>query len=203
MISARSLRRFTLLLLFSPLLVSCLTTETEVTLRRDGSGRIDLSYEIDRGAWETGVFDDSDVARPIPVTRYEFEEAAIQIDGLELRSHRVSGSDETVTVNATVAFDSIEALRRFLGPGSLEVELSDDGGVWRQVVAEGRGAQEGGAAALAESLEEYSMSFRIDPPGQITATNGVLVGDGDAATFSVPLSDVVRATSEIVWEARW
>ncbi len=182
-------------------LSSCLSTETTVTLRENGSGTVDFVYRIDREAWETGVFDDSDAARPIPVGRRDFDRAVLQIDGLRLRSHRISRGDDLVTVSARIDFAHLDALRALLGAVSLEVRLSEEDGLWRQVVAEGRGAPQ--AQELARSLEGYELRFELRPPRPVVSAGGQTVAGARAASFTVPLSEVAAATEPIIWEVRW
>ncbi|MFW5741924.1 MAG: hypothetical protein ACOCW3_03265 [Spirochaetota bacterium] len=191
-------------LLFAALvaLSGCLSTETNVALDADGSGSLDLSYVVDRPAWDTGVFDDSDGARPVPVTRGEFERAAGLIEGLELRSHRISRTDEQVTVEARLRFDSPAALASLLGADALEIEVGENGGSWRYVVAPGGGADGEQAHLLADELAAYTLSFSLRTPAPVVATTG----DTDAertASFSATLDEVATAMQPIVWEVRW
>lgn len=187
----------TMIALFS----GCLSTDTAITLKENGSGSIELAYTIDRAAWETGVFDDSDLARPIPVTRHEFDQAVLLIEGLTLRSHRTSETDESVVVTARLDFASVDDLRRFLGVDSLEVDM--DAGLWRQTVAPGEGADSPQAQALAESLAGYELRFRLDPPRSVVSTSGDVVDNGAGATFVAPFESIVEARSALVWEVRW
>jgi hypothetical protein len=200
-LSRRAVLRMAGVVLVFASLAGCLSTETSVSLRANGSGTIDLVYRIDRQAWEIGVFDESDVARPIPVTHQEFEDAALRIDGLRLRSHRISLGDDLVTVTARLDFDDPATLQRFLGADTLDVRLEADGGYWRQTVAGGQGVA--GAGALAQSLSMYSMRFALDPPRSIISTNGELARGTASATYALSLADVVTATEPVVWEVRW
>jgi len=198
------LGRFRLALLIPIALVAlsgCLSVETSVELDEDGSGTIGLVYTIDLAAWETGVFDDSDVSRPVPVTRNEFEAAAIQIEGLRLRSHRQERDEQTVTVRALLAFDSVDDLRRLLGASTLHVD--PESGTWRQVIAPGDGADGPEALALAESLAGYTLDFSLTAPEPVTHSNGETDGDPRTSRFTLSLADVVVAQEEIVWEVRW
>lgn len=197
----RRLRAILLVALAATLLSGCLSTDTAIELEADGSGSIELVYTIDRDAWETGVFDDSDLARPVPVTRHEFEEAELLVEGLTLRSHRTSEVDESVVVTARLDFASIDALRRFLGTDSLEVDL--DTGLWRQTIARGEGSDTPEARSLAESLAGYELRFRLDPPRAVTTTNGEVAANAQGATFTVPFGQIVTARNEIAWEVRW
>jgi len=194
--------RLALLVTFGFLALSgCISVDTSVTLRDDGSGTVGFVYTIDRAAWETGVFDDSDVARPVPVTKHEFETAALRIEGLRLRSYGQERDEETVTVRARLDFDSTEDLRSLLGASTLDVDLR--AGTWRQVIAPGDGAAGPEAAALAESLAGYRLDFLLTPPEPVTQTNGETGDEARTSRFSVSLGAVATAQDEIVWEVRW
>lgn len=134
------------LLVVFALLTGCLRSETTVELREDGSGRISVRYEIDTVAYDTGAFGSEAAGRIVPVTERDFTRAALQLDGLSLRRYRSSRDDDTVVVTAVLDFDSVSTLERFLGVGSVEVELSDSGGRWSQIIAPGRTANEGDEA---------------------------------------------------------
>lgn len=183
-------------------LSGCLSSDTDVTLDADGSGTIELTYIVDTQAWDTGVFDDSDVARPVPIARTEFQQTADMIEGLELRSHRISRDDDLVTVDARLRFDSPSALERMLGRGALELDVRDDGGSWRYTVAPGGGSDGEQARLLAEQLAGYTLSFRLRTPAPIVATTGETDGERNAS-FTASLADVATAAEPIVWEVRW
>lgn len=190
------------------LFTGCLDATTRVDLEAGGSGELVLTYLIEPAAWRTGVFDESDVARPIPVTRREFERAAARIEGLSLRSYRreepgEQEADARIRVNARLTFDDTEALRRFLGAQSLEVRTGPDSGSWRMVIAAGAGSAGEGASALAESLAGYSLTFELDPPAPITADTGTTLDDGDRSRQSVSFDRIITATRPIVWEVSW
>lgn len=194
--------RVALLLAAVLALSGCLSTETDVSLDADGSGTIDLTYLVDRGAWDVGVFDDSDLARPVPITRGEFEQTVQMTEGLELRSHRISRGEDRVTVEASLRFGSTQALERLLGTDALEIELDGDGGSWRYAVAAGGGSDGEQARLLADELEAYTLSFSLRTPAAILATNGASDG-GRTATFTASLGEIATTTEPIVWEVRW
>ncbi len=197
----RRLRVTVLAVVNIALLSGCLSTDTAITLKDNGSGSIELVYTIDRAAWETGVFDDSDLARPIPVTRHEFDDAALLIEGLTLRSHRTTETDESVVVAARLDFASVDDLRRFLGVDSLEVDV--DAGLWRQTIAPGDGTDSPQSQSLAGSLDGYELRFRLDPPRPVTSTNGEVVDGGGEATFTASFARILTAQDALVWEVRW
>jgi hypothetical protein len=191
------------LFLLVVLLSGCLSSETEIELRDDGSGRITMRYEIDAVAFDTGAFGSEEAGRIVPVTERDFRRAEAEIPGLSLRRYRSSRSDEIVEVTAVLSFDDVDTLQRFLGADSLRIELTDEGGRWTQTLAAGR-IQDEGDEALAESLEPYSLSVSLFPPSDVKRTaGGTGTGEGRSASVTIGLDDIVRATEPIIWTVEW
>ena len=187
------------------LLTGCLSVETTIELGDDGSGRLEIEYVIDTDLYDLGVFDNSDVALPIPVSRNEFRDIADRIPGLRLRSYRSREGDSTVTVTARLRFDSVEALNAWYGPSG-SITVTERGGefLWLQMVSPGSGSGDEGAAALAESLEGYSLTYRLRAPDRIVSVSeGEISADGRTAMMTVSLSAVAMMEDPRYWEVRW
>ena len=187
------------------ILAGCLNVETTIDLNRDGSGRMDISYEIDADLYHLGVFDDSDVALPIPVSREDFKDTADRNPGLRLRRYRVREGDDTITVSARLRFDSVAALNEWYGSGdAVTMTQTADSTVWTQLISPGGGAAGRGSEALAESLGGYSLRFLLGTPAPITAvTGGQISDDGRTASFTISLGDIAMMEGPQYWEVRW
>lgn len=184
-------------------LSGCLSSETEVVLRDDGSGRVTLQYRIDALAYDTGAFGGDNAGRIVPVTERDFRRAEAELPGLTIRRYRSRRTDELVEVTAVLSFDSTDTLERLLGEDSVQIELTETGGSWTQTLAAGR-VQDDGDEALAESLEPYSLSFSLFPPGDVESSlGGDLSGDRRSATVVIGLAEIVRASEPIVWTVVW
>ena len=184
------------------LLAGCVSTTTTITIGENGSGSMRLEYVVDRSAYETGVFD-SGGALPIPVARSDFENAAAAIDGIRLRQYRTTHGDDTVTVTATLSFDSIDALVSLFGPAWLTVTTDGTTTTWRQLLVPARDAA-GESGYLAEDLDRYTMQFEIDPaPPIISVDGGSLVRNGDAAVAEISLGAIARGAQEQYLEVVW
>lgn len=188
------------------LLTGCLSVDTTIELNRNGSGRIDLVYEIDRELYDLGVFDDTDNALPIPISREQFEDTAEMIPGLQLRRYRVREEIGTVTVTARLLFDSVEALNAWYGGGASAISITEDGEstVWRQLLYPGGGSSGEAGTALGDSLEGYRISYRLEPSSNvISAGIGEISENGKAALIEISLRDIVTAESPSYWEVTW
>jgi hypothetical protein len=190
-------------------LSGCLNVETEISLDDDGSGSIDLVYAIDRSFYELGVFDDSDVALPIPISEDEFREAVRLHRGLRLRRYRKREEENVIVVEARIDFESVAALSAWYGgssDGEGAISLSEEGGntQWRQLLYPGGGANDEIALALGESLQGFALSYTLRPPGEIvSAAPGEISSDRRRATVTVPLEQIVTATEPVYWNVRW
>ena len=194
------------LLVAALLLTGCLSVDTTIELNRDGSGRLDIAYEIDAELYDLGVFDDTDNALPVPISRDQFEDTVNRIPGLRLRRHRVREDIGVVTVTARLLFDSVDALNAWYGGGSAAVSVTDEGEstLWRQLLYPGGGGAGEVGTALGDSLEDYRISYRLEPPSDlISAGIGEMSDDGKAAFVEISLDEIVTAAVPSYWEVRW
>jgi hypothetical protein len=194
------------LLAVALLLTGCLSVDTSIDLNRDGSGRLDIIYEIDAELYDLGVFDDTDNALPVPISRDEFRDTTSRIDGLRLRRYRMREEIGMVTVTAGIQFDSVEALNEWYGGGAAAISVSENGGqsTWSQLLYPGGGSDGEMIAALGESLDGYKMRYRLQPPSSvISAGIGQIIDGGRAASVEVTLSEIATAQNPLYWEVSW
>jgi hypothetical protein len=190
-------------------LAGCIDVDSHVELRRDGSGRLDVIYEIDEEFYELGVFDESDAALPVPLSEADFRETVEQIDGLRLRRYRSRSEDGVITVTVRLDFESIAALDSWYSGGissGSAVEVSTQGGesTWRQLLYPGDGVDGELGEALAASLDGYTVRYALTPPDRVaSSTPGAIVNGGRTAEVVVPLSEMVGASEALYWEVSW
>jgi hypothetical protein len=188
------------------LLTGCLSVDTTIALNRDGSGRLDIVYEIDSDLYDLGVFDDTDNALPIPISRDQFRETADRIPGLRLRRYGIHEEVGTVTVTARLQFDSVEALNAWYGGETSAITVTESGGesTWSQLLYPGGGSQDTIGTALGESLDGYRLTYRLEPPSDvISAGIGQVIDGGRSAIVEVSLSEIVAARTPMHWKVSW
>ena len=194
------------LLVTALLLTGCLSVDTAIELNRDGSGRLDIVYEIDTELYKLGVFDDTDNALPVPLSRDQFEDTAKRIPGLRLRRYRVREDIGVVTVTARLLFDSVDALNAWYGAGETAISVTKQGDstVWRQLLYPAGGSGGEIAAALGDSLEGYRISYRLQPPTRvISAGVGQISDNRKTASVEISLKEIVTAESASYWAVTW
>lgn len=185
------------------LLGGCISTQTDVVLRSNGSGEITFRYTIDREVYDLGVFDEHGATRPLPVTRSEFRAAADRLEGVRLRGYRERSGDAVVEIEARLSFAAADGLIALLGPGAVELEQSGVSGRFRYEIAptvEPTGEQ---GALLARSLDSYRLVLRFDAPRPVSHVNVGTVTDRGVAELALTLADIAVAAQPLVWEVRW
>lgn len=201
---AARIRVFVLIAACVAALSGCVDVDAHVSLRDDGSGDIDLVYRIEATAYETAVFGTGSSRRAVPVTRADFDDAASQLPGLTVRSHRIATEDGSVVVRVRLSFADHQTIIGLLGSDSVSIEQTGPTGTWRQIVAPANPVEPATIGALLEALEPYRLSLRLTPGHSIEAsTPGSVASDRRTAEYSVSLADIAAPAVDLVWTVTW
>ena len=171
----------------------------EIDLESDGSGELTMEFEFSEELYEVGVFDESDVARPIPVTRDEFEEAAL-VSGARLRRYRFSNNDGTIRVSARLSFPNLQSLQLLLGADRVSLESHEDAGEFSYRLADGVAEPSPGLAA---ALDQYSIDLELRAPQEIASVSHGDISDSRTVAYSVTLEELATMREPLVWQVRW
>ncbi len=197
-----------LLLLCSVALFSCISIDTEIELKEDGSGTVRLNYTVDTMLVDIGSFDNEESVIPLPVEEENFRISAASISGLTLNSFSREENDTSFFINAVLSFSSVEALDALISPAEESIVLvSEDGkNVYRHTIYE---APEGGAdeemlSFVDAFFSDYELSFTLKSPSEIQSVNRGTIGDEPTiALYSIPLNELLRTEETIIWEVSW
>ncbi len=189
------------------LLASCIDLRSDIEVNEDGSGTIQLTYTAVSALVHLGTIDEDDRFYAIPISEDDFRSTAGEIEGITLRSFAIEDEVDTVTVTATLDFDSPAALSRLFGssgPGTVEITSEGASTLYRQLIY-GGAAEEIDAESrdfIESFFADYSVEFSLEAPQQISAVNS---GDftGRVATIELPMTEVLLSPSPIEWEVRW
>ena len=122
----RPLKRLRYLLLTALLLTftSCIGVSADIQMRKDGSGRLTLEYQISRMAETIGRLDGNEKWQILPVGKADWERTIARIAGTKLVSFS-SREDKSDIVNKVVLdFDSAESLLKLLDPSGKRAALN-------------------------------------------------------------------------------
>ncbi len=192
------------------MLTACVDIEMRFVMRRDGAGRLELDYRVPADA--ATLLDPVNGAPsvPLPLTRADFEAALAGAEGARLRRYRRTDDDGEVRISASIAFDSVEALRTVTGFADLPVSFAagDGGGELSQRVIPARAAADApdpSVVELAQALAgESRVTFVVVAPARIEAAGGAEIdAGGRTARFSRSLADYLTDPGPVDMVVRW
>ena len=199
------------MLVAAVMLTSCVDIEMRFVMRRDGAGRLELSYRVPREA--TTLLDTVDgvPAVPLPIDRADFEASLAGADGIRLRRFRRTDEGEEVRIEARIDFDSVDALRAVPGFANLPVSFTASGGGGGELSQRVVPARPAGVApdeSMVELLQALAGDFRVTfvvvAPRDIQAADGATIdADGRTARLSRSLADYLAEAGPVDLTVRW
>ena len=191
-------------------LTACVDLEMRFVMRRDGAGRVELRYRLPADALTLLDPVNGAPSLPLPLTRADFEAALAGAEGARLRRFRRTDDDGEVRVSASIAFDSVEALRTVTGFDGLPVSITAGDGVVElaQRVIPARAAADAPdptVVELAQALAgESRVTFVVVAPAAIESAAGATIDDdGRTARFSRSLADYLTDPGPVDLIVRW
>jgi hypothetical protein len=189
-------------------LSSCIGLESRLSFRQDGSGTLTLSYKVSQFMKNIDAGRDQK-SLPLPVSREDFERAVLGIPGLSLRAIEQREDEENVYINASLAFDTVEAINEFSRRGGMGLTITAQGGgfVCRQEII---GAREPGE--ISEDSQQmiqtffagYELAYSVAAPASIRSYSlGQLDDSGRVLTYRVSIPDLLKSNEAKVLEVVW
>lgn len=190
------------------LLSSCITVNERLSINTDGSGTVQLSYQIARIALD---LPSSGSVRtiPLPASPNDFASAVRKVKGLTLTSFTPEETPAGVGATAGIAFTGVADLSQVLGASSgMGFNLVQNGGstLFRQTIYPGnpKGVSVETLALVKNLFGTERLVFSLRAPAAIQSTNlGTLSRDGRTASYTTTVPDIIQARRPVVWEVRW
>jgi hypothetical protein len=148
-----------------------------ISIRRDGSGTMNLEYRLSRTLETLGKLDGNARRQTVPVGRADFERTLERLPGLRLASFS-SREDGTDLVNrAALEFTGLEALIPFLAGAGQGASFREDGETLRLSLILYPGAENADPELLSlvrEVSRPYTTALDFSGPGdaELTLTRG-------------------------------
>ncbi len=201
-------RIFLLVLIVILTLTSCIGIESQISFKRDGSGTLTLTYTVSQ------MIKDLDTAGngknlPLPVSEEDFNRTVDDIDGLKLLNIKQREDEENIYIEASLEFDSIEALNQIGRGNQMNLSLTVENGItiFRQVIFRSREDQEvseDSIKMMETFFNDYELSFIINTPSSIKKYSlGELDSDKRKLTYRVTIPELISAGEEKVMEVIW
>jgi len=173
-------------------LFGCLSVKSDITLSKDGSGNLSLSYAVSKMMANIGRTEDDGRFIPLPVNREDFEKVVRSSEGLSLTSYKQSEDAENILIEAVISFEKADSLSALYGRAQGEgVAFKEEGGrrMFSQFIYGGlSGEPDPESLSLIETIfQGYNLSFSVTAPSRILSANmGTIQNNTVSYTVSIP-----------------
>ncbi|MFZ5367293.1 MAG: hypothetical protein ACOZCE_03570 [Spirochaetota bacterium] len=199
---------------FSALIIvslsSCIGVNSNVSIRQNGSGTIQLEYRLSRMFEALGKLDGNEKQLPLPVGRTDFERTVNRVPGLALTAYSISQDEKDLLVKAELSFTSLDALAGFLDAAGQSVRLVSDGGnrTMGLVLVRGIKNVDADLASLVRTVfAGYTIDMRFNFPSTPTVSTVGNIGQaavtGTSARYTSPVTDLVLSTEPVELRLSW
>lgn len=199
---------------FSALIIvslsSCIGVNSNVSIRQNGSGTIQLEYRLSRMFEALGKLDGNEKQLPLPVGRTDFERTVNRVPGLALTAYSTSQDEKDLLVKAELSFTSLDALAGFLDAAGQSVRLVSDGGnrTMGLVLVRGIKNVDADLASLVRTVfAGYTIDMRFNFPSTPTVSTVGNIGQaavtGTSARYTSPVTDLVLSSEPVELRLSW
>jgi hypothetical protein len=172
---------------------SCIGVKTNITIRDNGTGTIEIEYRISRVMESLGKLDGNEGWPPLPVGKADFERTITRIDGLRLNSFSARDDEKDRVIRVRMDFSTPDALTGFLDAAGQRARLIREGKKHRLSLTLGGGTQKQDPE-LMELMETvfrgYTLELDLTFPRDISLT----MTDGSGRKIDAPPAGNVRET---------
>lgn len=183
---------------------SCLSLETEVRLRKDGTVAALLTYEISSDSADFGRGFGSDESWPLPLSEKDFQQQSLRIPEVKVKRYRVRSSDGVEQIEVSLKAESMDALSRYLDIDFNITQTGDSGTLvlTLPVTDEYQDADEDIRGVLDNVAGSSVFSFSFQPPSSPSAVNFGLI-DRRKAHIEFSFTDLLYGEVPDKWEVSW
>ena len=198
------------------LLTSCFGINADITLNRNGSGTINLEYQISKSLETLGRLDGNERWNTIPVGRADFERTLERLPEMKLLSFSSREDENNLVVAVKMEFSSIQGLFAFLDAHGQRFSFTGDPSSGRMVLTLNEGGEtiNPGLDNLINAVSGgYFVNIGMTFPGEGNAVvtdrqgtpvnSGDVLGQGRRVSARFPLYDVLSADNGLNVEFSW
>ncbi|MDR2069286.1 MAG: hypothetical protein LBP71_05400 [Spirochaetaceae bacterium] len=198
---------------------SCIGISTNITIRQNGTGTLDLEYRISRIAESLGKLDGNERWLTLPAGKADFERTISRIDGLKLASFSSQEDEKDRVVKVKVDFSNPDALIGFLDAAGQRARLTREEKKYRLSLTLGGGIRNQNPELL-ELTEAVFLGYTLDlgitfpreavltladeGGGEVDAPPvGSIRWNGRNIRFSSPMAALLTSKEPVLMEILW
>jgi hypothetical protein len=197
------------LFVFAGAFCSCVGLKTDIVLKADGTGTVNLEYRISGEFQRIGALDGNARWPSVPVGQADFERTISSMEGLRLLSFSTGKEGPSLIYRAALSFSKLEDILPLLGRDGENISLVR--GEPRSLVLRLTAGQEGleenpELLALAEeAFRGYDIAMSLSAPSavelRVREGEGLEIEQGRRkAGFSIPVSKIITRREALTVE---
>ncbi|MDR2922260.1 MAG: hypothetical protein LBU85_02815 [Treponema sp.] len=171
---------------------SCFGLAADITMNRDGSGKISLEYRISRAAEAIGRLDGNERWQIIPAGRADFERTLARIPDMRLVSFSTreepspKTGDRDIVNKVELEFKNTEALLAFLDPSGKRAVLVREGDKNRLSINLNEGVSPQANADLLDLLRQVSDGYELEISFSTAGDSALALSDSRGNAIQPP-----------------
>jgi hypothetical protein len=191
------------------LLSSCIEVTEKVTVNADGTGVVDLSYQVASMVQDLPPQTGTNGLLPLPADPTKLQTALQGAPGLTLTSFKPVETSRSVGADVTVRFNTVDDLNRALSgfsPSVLTLLATSGLTTFTQNLYPGNpnGVSPETLQVMKDLFANYRLSFTLQAPRPIQSVSmGTISSDKSTASYTTTVPDIIQSTTPVVWEVSW
>jgi hypothetical protein len=146
---------------------ACLGLKTEIDIKRNGGGTINMEYRVANDILALGTLSGNENSPPIPIGKEDFERTFDRIPGIKMTSYSEKADGDNRLFLIKSEFNNLEALAGFLDSQGRQLTVERKGG--KTILSIGFEIDDEGIdpdfiPILPKIFEDYYMDFNITLP---------------------------------------
>ncbi len=203
------MRKIALLLLACVLCVSCVGIDSHLSVRRDGSGTLQLDYRVSLLVADLGSSSSEQGVVPLPLSKEDFQQSLASSQGkVRLTRFDRSQDDKDILIHATLEFASLDALAQVNAFRDSQLKLTTSGSThtFSQLIARppAKPVSQDSLSMVDAFFGDYTLTFTVQTPSAITSNSlGTLSEDHRTLTYTTSVKDLLVTDKDVVLTASW
>jgi hypothetical protein len=183
------------------MLTACLGMESEIDIKQNGSGTVNMTYRISNELFSMGALPGNENYPPVPAGREDFERTFNRIPGMEMTSYaeKADARDRIFLIKAS--FDNLDALVKFLDAQGKQASLEHKDGKTILSIKfdiDGKALNPDMAPILPIIFESYFFDFTLSLPRNCEVS--YMDGNGGALP-SLPYGETSIAAKSVTFHS--
>jgi len=192
-------------------LTSCVGIDSRLTILDNGSGTLEMTYQVSQLLSNFGDSGDGRKIVPLPLTRSDFDRSLEAAKGkVRLAAFDRSENEKDITIHVRLDFDSLDALGSLDAFRGAEIKTGaggqGGGHTFSQLIAHApqTPVSDDSLRMVDAFFNGYDLTFTVETPQPVkSASLGTVSENHRSVTYTTSVRDVIRTKSDLVLSVSW